>query len=335
MRILYKMEKVAIIGSNSFSGSHCVNHLLENTNYKVIGISRSHEPQDILLPYKGKEQGRFRFFRYDLNKDLDEIINLFNKEQINYVINFAAQGMVGQSWDNPLHWYRTNILGTVALVEALKQLTSLKKYVHISSPEIYGPSDNLTENNAQINPSTPYANSKATADTHIKLISKQFGFPAVFVRSTNVYGPAQQLYRIIPIAIIKIKKGEKIQLHGGGRAVKSYIHIRDICNGYLKILEQGRIGEAYHLSPDRGYSIRELVELICNKLNTPFEEAVEIVDERPGQDAQYIINSQKARAELNWQPKITIEQGIDECIEWVNQNWEIIKDLPLNYIHKE
>jgi len=328
------MKKIAIIGSNSFSGSSFVNYLLQNTDYEIIGISRSPEPNSALLPYKGKEQERFKFYQMDLNHHAFQIAQLIKEENISYVVNFAAQGMVGQSWDNPLNWYQTNIIGIVNLAEHLKKISTLEKFIQISSPEIYGSSDNLTEDNAIYNPSTPYANSKATADIHLNLIHKQFGFPVIFVRSTNVYGPYQQLYRIIPISIIKIKKQEKIQLHGGGNAIKSYLHINDACKGYLKILEQGRLGEAYHLSPNQGHSIKEIVQRVCNELQISFEQAVEIIDERPGQDAQYIINSNKARTELNWQPLIPIEQGIKETIEWINSNWETIKNLPTTYLHK-
>lgn len=328
------MAKVLVIGSNSFSGAHFIDYVLENTDYEVIGISRSPEYNPIFLPYK-RHKNRFRFYQLDLNKDLEKILDLIKKEKIEYIVNYAAQGMVGQSWDNPLHWFKTNCLSIVALVNELRKIDFIKKYVQISTPEIYGSINNLTEEDATYNPTSPYAASKAAGDMFIKTIARQFNFPAVFVRSTNVYGPAQQLFRIIPISIIKIKKGEKIQLQGGGKAVKSYMHIKDNCNGTLKIMEQGRIGEVYHLSPDKGYSINSIVRMICQKMGKSFEDAVEIIEERAGQDAVYVINSEKARKELEWKPNIPIEKGIEECIDWVNKNWEIVKNLPVQYIHKE
>ena len=117
--------------------------------------------------------------------------------------------------------------------------------------------------------------------------------------------------------------------------MKSYIHIRDTCDGTLKVLENGKPGEVYHFSPDRGHSIKEIVEMICRKLGVSFEQAVEIVEERTGQDSAYIVNSEKASRELNWKPVIPIEQGIEEIINWINKNWEIIKTLPHEYVHKE
>ena len=157
------MIKVAVIGSNSFSGSHFVNYVLENTNYDVIGISRSLEYNPIFLPYKKRSDvgRRFKFFQMNLNHDVDKIIELFKQQNVEYVVNFAAQGMVGQSWDNPAHWFCTNTLGIVNLTNELKKhLPGLKKYVQISTPEIYGASKNITEENAVANPSTPYAVSK-------------------------------------------------------------------------------------------------------------------------------------------------------------------------------
>lgn len=328
------MEKVAVIGSNSFSGSHFVNFLLENTDYEMLGISRSPEYNPIFLPYKDKETNRFNFLQMDLNKNMRDIINLFEEENVKKVVNFAAQGMVGQSWDNPLHWYRTNVLGIVDLVERLRGINGFKKYVQISSPEIYGSCDNVKED-AVPNPSSPYANSKSAADIHIQLINEQFDFPASFVRSTNVYGPGQQLFKIIPRTIIYTKLGKKIQLDGGGKAIKSFIHIKDVCNGIFKILEDKDSGEIYHLSPEKGHSIESIVKQICNKTGNDFNKVTEVVGERLGQDTQYVIDSSKAREKFNWKPEIGIDKGLEECIKWVDKNWEIIESLPLEYLHKE
>ncbi len=328
------MEKVAVIGSNSFSGSHFVDYLLRKTDYEIIGVSRSPEPNPIFLPYKEKKSERFKFYQLDLNNNFEEIAQLFDKEKISYVVNYAAQGMVGQSWENPVHWFKTNTLSIVALTDKLRRMPQIKKYVQISTPEVYGSCKNASEN-TPYNPTSPYAVSKAAGDIFIQTIARQFNFPAVFTRSANVYGPGQQLYRIIPISIIKIKNGEKIQLEGGGKSIRSFINIEDNCSGTLKVMEKGDIGEVYHLSSDITYSIESIVKIICKKMNSSFENAVEITEARPGQDKEYIINPEKARKKLNWKPEIPIEKGIDECIEWVNKNWEVIKNLPNKYIHKE
>jgi dTDP-glucose 4,6-dehydratase len=325
--------KIAIIGSNSFSGSSFIKFILEKTDYEIIGISRSPEYPSVMLPYKTIQSNKFKFFQLDINQDLDKIISLFQEEQIDYVVNFAAQGMVGQSWENPEHWFTTNTLGIVKLTNALRKLP-IKKYIQISTPEVYGSCNNSDET-TPYNPSSPYASSKASGDMFIKNLVKQYNFPAIFIRSSNVYGPCQQLFRIIPRSIIYMKLGKKISLQGGGKAIKSYIDIEDVCNGILKIIEKGKIGEVYHFSPDNGESIENIVRKICNKLGKDFQEVVEIVEERPGQDSEYILNSQKARTELEWKPLIELDQGLDRCIDWINKNWEEIKKLPLEYAHKE
>jgi dTDP-glucose 4,6-dehydratase len=184
-------------------------------------------------------------------------------------------------------------------------------------------------------PSTPYAASKAAADMLLTTYARQFGFPLLIVRSTNVYGARQQLFKIIPRAIIYLKRNQPIELHGGGMAVKSYIHIRDVSRGELAILDRGRIGEIYHLSPNGSIAIRDLVHRICDRTGRSFEDSTRDVAERPGQDAAYVIDSTKAKNELDWQPKIALDEGLEEVVEWVEANWPEINALPIDYVHKE
>lgn len=331
------MNKIAIIGSNSFSGSHLVDYILEKTNIKILGISRSPEYKGIFLPYSYKKQksNRFDFYQMDINKDLNRILLLLDKEKPDVIINYAAQGEVQHSWDNPEHWFKTNCLGIVNLATNLKNKTYLKRYVHISSPEVYGSTEGNVKENFTYNPSTPYAASKAAGDLFIFTLVKNFDFPLIMIRSTNVYGIHQQLYRIIPKSIIKLKKGQKIELHGGGTSVKSYIHIRDVTNGIFKAIQFGKVGNIYHLSPEKGYSISEVVRKICEKMGYDYEKSIISVGERLGQDAAYIIDSTKARLELDWKPEISFDDGLNEVIAWIEENWEEISKEYLEYVHKE
>lgn len=329
------MKKVVVIGSNSFSGSHFVNHLLDKTEYNVIGISRSPEKKAIYLPYKNNDLSNFEFHQLDLNKDMPTILNLLDKHHPEYIVNFASQSMVGESWQHPEHWYRTNVLSIVALTNNLKERKYLKKYVHISTPEVYGNCSGTLGEDAPLNPSTPYAGSRAAADVFIQLLVKTFKFPAVFTRAANVYGPCQQLFKIIPRSIIFIKKGKKIPLHGGGEARRSFIHIKDVGEATLKIMEQAGMGEIYHLSSDKLHSIKSIAKIICDKIGSDFDKSIENVSARLGSDAAYILNSSKARKEFGWKPQIELEEGIDEVIKWVNENWADISHESLEYAHKE
>lgn len=329
------MKKVLVIGSNSFSGSDFVDLLLEKGSYEVIGVSRSPEKSTLFLPYRKRENSSFRFFQIDLNRDLERLLTLLKEFQPEYIVNFAAQSEVAPSWQHPEHWFQTNAVSLTRLANALKDLPFLRRYVHISSPEVYGTCEGVVKEDAPLNPSTPYAASKAAGDLSLFTFFKNFQFPLVMVRATNVYGAHQQLFKIIPRSIIYIRSGKQIELHGGGKAVKSYIHIRDVSMGELAIMERGRVGEIYHLSPDQGVAVKEVVQKICSQLQVDFSQATRNVEERLGQDKAYLIDSTKARTELGWAPQIRIDQGLKQTIDWVQDRYTEILQEPLHYVHKE
>jgi dTDP-glucose 4,6-dehydratase len=329
-------ERIIVIGSNSFSGASFVSYALEESAETIVaGISRSAEYDDIFLPYKENNASRFTFHCLDLNLHLEKIIDVIKNFRPDYIVNFSAQGMVGQSWEDPEQWFRTNCIALMNLADALKEEKYLKRFVQISSPEVYGSCEGLIKEDAPLNPSTPYAASKAAGDLSLLPFFKNFNFPLIFTRATNVYGPHQALYRIIPRTILSVKNGDKIPLHGGGVAVKSYIHIRDVCSATLAVARKGKNGKVYHISPDNGdSSIKEVVRLICEKLGKTFDSCVEIMDERLGQDGFYIIDSTKIRKELGWKPTIGFDQGLKEVISWVEKNFDKLLKHPREYIHK-
>lgn len=330
-----RKTKVVVLGANSFSGQDFVDLLLDNPAYEVHGVSRSPERSAAFLRYKLRpDLSRYRYFRLDMNDDMPEILKLLDAERPPMVVNFAAQSEVAPSWDHPEHWYQTNCVALAKLVNHLRRRDYLRRYLHVSSPEAYGTCVGRVTEDAPLAPSTPYAASKAAADMLLSVYHRQFGFPLLTVRATNVYGARQQLFKIIPRSVIYIKEGKKIQLHGGGKAVKSYIHIRDVSRGELAILEKGEIGRTYNLSPDEGVAVRDVVKTICDRLGKPFEEAAEVVAERPGQDAAYVIDSSLARKRFGWAPAVSLRDGLSEVIDWVETNWREIAAQPLAYQHK-
>ena len=326
-------SKFMVVGSNSFSGASFVAHLLEK-RMCVTGISRSSEPHKAFLPYKWCDNENFKFRQLDLNNDLDGIIKLVEEERPDYIVNFAAQSMVAESWSNPGHWFQTNVVANVKLHDHLRKCSFLKKYVHVSTPEVYGTCAGLVVENTNYNPSTPYAVSRAAADMSLMSFYKAYNFPVVFTRAANVYGPGQQLYRIIPRTILFFLLGKKLQLHGGGQSVRSFIHINDVADGTLRVAEKARPGEIYHLSTPRNISIRDLVEMIAEKMRISFKEHVEVVGERLGKDSAYLLDSTKAIKTLGWEPKIGLEQGIEETIGWVRDNVDVLKNISFDYKHK-
>lgn len=328
------MNTVVVLGANSFSGQDFVDLLLDDPEYRVIGVSRSAERSGLFLKYRSRrELNNYRYHALDMNRDMGPLLDLLDTERPAMIVNFAAQSEVAPSWEHPEHWFQTNTVALSYLVNHLRKQKYLQRYLHISSPEAYGTCVGTVAEDTPLNPSTPYAASKAAADYLLKTYAKQFGFPLLTVRATNVYGARQQLFKIIPRSAIYVKLGRTIELHGGGRAVKSYIHIRDVSRGEKAILERGRIGELYHLSPDHGVEVRQVVRMICERMGRCFEDATRTVDERPGQDAAYVIDSTKARTELGWKPTISLEEGLTEVVDWVNANWPAIQAQPLDYRH--
>jgi dTDP-glucose 4,6-dehydratase len=329
------MAKYCVIGSNSFSGQDFVDLLLDDPGREVIGVSRSPEAPSHMLRYRTKSDlSRFRFHQFDMNHDAPALAEFLNRERPDYIVNFAAQSEVAPSWEYPDDWFETNTVGLAKLVNNLRRQTWLKRYLHISSPEAYGSCVGTVTEEMPDNPSTPYAASKSAADMLIGVYQKQYGFPATYIRATNVYGARQQLFKIIPRTAIFLKRGQRIQLHGGGVAVKSYIHVRDVSHGELAVLHGGEIGQRYHLSPDGGIAVRDVVRTICGRLGYAFEDSVEIVAERPGQDAAYVISSEKARRAFGWRPEIRFEDGISDVIDWIEANWLKIADKDIEYVHK-
>jgi len=329
------MTTCVVIGSNAFSGQDFVDLLLSETDWKVIGCSRSAEKPDFMLRYKSNRNlNRFQFAKLDMNRDMGDLLGMLDSERPEYIVNFAAQSEVGPSWEHPEHWFETNTVALSRFVNHLRRQDYLKRYLHVSSPEAYGSCVGTVTETTPDNPSTPYAASKSAADAINTVYQKTYGFPVVTVRATNVYGARQQLFKIICRAVIYIKNGTTIKLDGGGVAVKSYIHIRDISAGELAMLERGRVGERYHLSPDAGVAVKDVVRVIAERMGKRLQDVSEIGPERPGQDAAYVIDSTKARQELGWSPKIAIDQGLDEVVSWIEANWAAIEKQSLNYDHK-
>lgn len=329
-----KRPTYVVLGSNSFSGGWMVDTLMEYyPKSTIIGISRSPEKSELFLPYRQRHFRNFQFHQLDLLRHTKKLLALLDAVQADYIINFAAQGEVATSWKYPDQYYKTNALGIVAFTHALREKPYLKRYIHISTPEVYGTCKGVKEN-APLDPSTPYAASKAAGDLFLSTLFKQYRFPLITIRSTNVYGKHQQLYRIIPRTIIFLKMGRQIPLHGGGKAIKSYVHIKDVCRGIIAAMEKGKIGTIYHFSPSESISIYDLVSRICTLMEYNPKEVISFAKERPGQDAHYSIDSSKARRQLAWKPAVPFTQGLQEVIDWIEQNYKKILKEPLEYRHR-
>jgi len=326
--------KYLIIGSNSFSGSNFVNFLLSKKNI-VRGVSRSKEINSVFLPYKNnKNIKNFTFHKIDLNKDIEKLVNICDTFKPNFIINFSAQGMVAESWKSPLDWYNTNLIAQVKFHEKIRNKKYIKKYVHFTTPEVYGSTSNLINENFNFAPSTPYATSRAACDLHLMTFFKAYNFPVIFTRAANVYGAHQQMFRIVPKTFFSILNKSKLNLHGGGKSIRSFIHINDVCEATYKICLKGKIGQTYHISTDENIKIIDLVRKLCKMTNSQFEDIVSIDMERMGKDQAYLLSNKKITKELNWNAKISLDVGLQQTLDWVSTNFDALSKEDLNYKHK-
>lgn len=325
--------KIAIIGSNSFSGSNYVNHCLTN-GAQVLGIGRSKQPDSAFLPYlRNTNIKNFSFAQASLTEEFEKLIELLKDFRPTYIVNFAAQSMVAESWITPEDWYQANTVAIAKLSRSIAEFEFLERLVQVTTPEVYGSTSDWISEGAPFNPSTPYAISRAASDLHLRAESKNSNLPVVFTRTANVFGEGQQLYRLIPKVILYAKSGKPFPLHGGGISRRSFIHIEDASSATWSVMLNGAIGEDYHISTDELVSIRDLVAKTYEACLVPLKEP-EIIPDRPGKDQGYFLSSTKIRSEFGWAPKVGLIEGLARTEKWVQRNLETFKELPWEYTHK-
>ena len=272
-------ERFLILGANSFYGSNFAKLVEERGD---VALRWSRPEFDI-----ARKGACWYFDRQDY---------------ADYIVNFVSQSLVAESWADPVEWMHVNGGMTTNLFENLRHLR-IKKFVHVSTPEVYGSTPYWVEEDAPYNPTTPYAVSRAAGDMMLKVYFKAYGFPMLITRTANIYGPGQQPYRLIPKAIQYKKEGMALSLHGGGWSKRSFIHIKDACEATYLLCKEGLIGETYHISTTEAHWIREVVSM----LGCEYEE----VEDRLGKDAAYLLNSDKLRR-MGWSATISLEEGLRE-----------------------
>ena len=242
--------------------------------------------------------------------------------------------MVGESWLNPEDWFKTNSLEIPLLYKKIFELKVIKRLIHISTPEVYGSKKHKLTENTLYDPSTPYAVSRTTADYYLKILNENFNFPFIILRASNVYGEYQRLYRIIPKTIDYFYNKKKIPLHGGGKSIRSFIHISDVCEATYIAMNKGKNGQIYHISSYDFISIKKLLIKISKILNVDFFKYTTITKDRTGKDIYYKLNSNKLK-KLGWAPKMKLNDGINCVIRWYKKNRQNFKKNDYIYIHKK
>lgn len=329
------MKKILVIGSNSFSGASFINFALSK-NLTIIGVSRSKESKNYFLPYYfNKNKKNFKFFKIDINHDLSKLLKIIKNFKPQFIVNFAAQSMVAESWRKPLHWYQTNVISQIKLIENIKKFKFIKKFINFTTPEVYGSQNNWQSEHYNFRPTTPYAISRAATDQHLLSMFKYFKFPVIFTRAANIYGPGQQLYRIIPKTIMFSLLGKQMSLHGGGKSKRSFVYMDDVSEAIYKIFLKGKVGETYHISGKKLISIKNLVKIIYEICDKDFSNKIIISNERVGKDLYYKLSSNKIRRKLHWKDNTSLNKGIKNTLDWIIKNFKNLNRENFEYIHKK
>jgi len=327
---------VLIIGSNSFSGASFVKLLLQEGR-KVIGVSRSKEVWEPFRPYTWDTPAslkNFEFKQIDLNKNMAELISLIKQKKPKIIVNFAAQSMVGQSWEIPNDWYNTNVMAFSELMQAMCNLDFLENYIHFSTPEVYGSTEGIISEEYRFNPTTPYAISRAAGDFMVRAYRDNFSMPSIITRASNVYGPGQQLYRIIPKTIATALNHGNLTLDGGGKSDRDFIYIDDVSSALLSLLSSKTASNEFHISTENQITIHRLVEIIFELVGADFEDHVIVGPDRIGKDKSYHLSSKNIFSQTGWKPRISLERGIAEVIDWYKTHEDLLASHTTEYKHK-
>lgn len=326
-------KRFVVLGGGGSFGLHTSKYLLDHADpEKVIAIGRNNPKADCFTLGIGNDDSRYVYRSIHLNYEMDLLMEVLDKEKPQVIVNFAAQGEGAASWRNSWRFFETNSMALARLAEELSKRDYMERFIHIGTSELYGSVSHAVTEDEPIKPSSPYAASKAAFDMHLLSINRFLKFPMNIIRPSNAYGPGQQLHRVIPKAIVCGLTGEKLPLHGGGRAEKSYIHNRDLARAILLVAEKAPLGTVYNAGSLEPTSIRRVVELCADALGMPFEQLCEVTGDRLGQDSRYWLDSAAIMRDVGWEPQITWEEGLQEMVAWGRKYIDVLRGLPKDFV---
>ncbi len=333
--------KVLVTGGAGFIGGNFVQYMVNRyPEYRIVNLD--------LLTYAGnletlkpvEDKPNYRFVRGDI-ADEPFIMELFERERFDIVVNFAAESHVDRSIADPGIFVQTNVMGTRVLMDAARRF-GVKRFHQVSTDEVYGdlPLDRpdlfFTEE-TPLHTSSPYSASKASADLFVLAYCRTYGLPVSISRCSNNYGPYQFPEKLIPLIISRALAGEELPIYGKGENVRDWLHVLDHCDAIDRIIHHGRAGEVYNVGGHNERTNLEVVKTILKALGRP-ESLIRFVADRPGHDRRYAIDPSKIEAELGWKPGYTFDDGIRQTIDWYLNNrewWEhIISGEYANYFDK-
>jgi dTDP-glucose 4,6-dehydratase len=319
--------KILVTGGAGFIGSNFIHYQLENYNDQIINVDKLSYAGNLENLKNVEDNSNYSFYNLDIcNKSkLDKIMH----QGIDYIVNFAAESHVDRSIEDPSLFIKTNIEGCQNLLDlALK--FGVKKFIQISTDEVYGSlgdKGKFTEK-SNLNPSSPYAASKAAADLLVQSYYKTYNLPVNITRCSNNFGAYQYPEKLIPLFIINALKGKKLPLYGDGSNIRDWIYVKDHCRAVDLVMRRANIGEVYNIGADNEKTNLEITKKILELLSQT-ELLIKHVEDRRGHDYRYAVNSSKIKNELGWKPEFDFESGIRKTLNWYLDHkewWEQVID---------
>jgi dTDP-glucose 4,6-dehydratase len=344
---LQKPAEILITGGCGFIGANFVRYILEKKEHvRVINLDKLTYAGNLanLVDVEKRHPERYLFIKGDI-AEKEVILDIFERFEIAWVVNFAAESHVDRSVMGPEIFVLTNIIGTFNLLETARKFWPMddskklreKRFLHISTDEVYGSlgeTGYFTER-SPYDPSSPYSASKASSDHLVRAYYRTYGLPAIITNCSNNYGPFQFPEKLIPLMITNAVKGVELPIYGDGESIRDWLYVEDHCSALLTVLEQGVTGECYNIGGNCEKKNKEIVHLICDTLdkklglinNRPRKDLIRYVSDRPGHDRRYALDTVKISQELLWGPKVAFEEGIQRTIDWYLQNFKWVKDI--------
>lgn len=312
--------KLLVTGGLGFIGSNFCRYIITKyPDYKIINIDKigiGGNPANLKDLEKEK---RYKFIKGDIcnSKLVNKII-----KQVDALVNIAAETHVDRSIADPTLFFQNNTIGTFTILEAIRKHNDKARLVQVSTDEIYGEIEaGSFEENDRPKPSNPYSASKAAADMFVTAYNKTYGSNVTITRCTNNYGPYQFPEKLIPKTIIRALKNLPVPIYGSGENVRDWIYVRDHCEAIDLVLRKGESGEIYNISAGNELPNIKIARKILEILNKP-ENLITFVEDRPGHDIRYSLDSSKIRSKLGWKPKFSFEKALEATINWyVNNEW--------------
>ena len=321
----------AILGGGGSFGIHTALYLLDHANpANVIGIGRNPLRDEPFSLNVDKRDG-YEYHARHITYEMDLLLELLDEKKPEVIINYAAQGEGAVSWKHSWRYFETNSMALAKLTEELMKRDWLEHFIQIGTSEMYGSVEHAASEDEPIKPSSPYAASKVAFDMYLQSVNRFLDFPMTVIRPCNCYCPGQLLHRVIPKTILMGLTGQKLPLHGGGKAEKSYMHARDLGRAIHMIAERGPKGEIFNAGPDQPTSIREVVERSARVLGMELEDLAEVTEDRLGQDSRYWLDSSALKNATGWTPQIGWDEGLAEMVDWGRTYLDDIRQRDTGY----